>query len=381
MSEVVLPKQAFQPKLRDFKFETIFCGFDLETWQNWLQIKKKKDKSDSDKYWLQKFREHLKTKVHYVIRVTHRASRIFHDSEIEHSNRVDRQVLIKETLKTVREKRTERRLDKKIVKNWYGANYEMIGGVFAKKSFINEIAENTNYNNPKVNKKPQQEKVNYIGIELEFNDSNKYGDEDIVVALKKEKLGKYLQVTRDGSCGHEIRVLLQEKNFEEPLRKILAVLNKMEFRTDTRCGTHVHMDMRNRNVKQVYKNLFKSQAFMRKFLTAARKRNSYCKKNEKDNFDDQLKIGDRYQGLNCQSFKQHGTLEVRMHQGTLNPDELIPWIKLLIKMVNHVDEVVAPVLSLKKAKEVFKFEPEFEEMVKGRLLMTRTKSKTRAIGA
>ena len=39
--------------------------------------------------------------------------------------------------------------------------------------------------------------------------------------------------------------------------------------------------------------------------------------------------GDRYQSFNLQAFDRHGTLEIRLHQGTLNGTKAIAWAKFI----------------------------------------------------
>lgn len=39
--------------------------------------------------------------------------------------------------------------------------------------------------------------------------------------------------------------------------------------------------------------------------------------------------GDRYQSFNLQAFGRHGTLEIRLHQGTLNGSKAIAWAKFI----------------------------------------------------
>lgn len=45
--------------------------------------------------------------------------------------------------------------------------------------------------------------------------------------------------------------------------------------------------------------------------------------------------GDRYQSLNLEAFQRHGTLEFRLHQGTLNGRKASAWVEFLTAFVNH----------------------------------------------
>ncbi len=44
--------------------------------------------------------------------------------------------------------------------------------------------------------------------------------------------------------------------------------------------------------------------------------------------------GDRYTSLNLESVRRHGTVEVRLHQGTLNGVKAIAWSQLIAGMID-----------------------------------------------
>ncbi len=198
----------------------------------------------------------------------------------------------------------------------------------------------------------------------------------IADALKSAGLARYVNVTEDGSCGWEVRVLLPEDCYVDVLTNICHVLQNMGFKTNEKCGTHVHFDMRNRDVKMVYTNLFKTQKLLRKFITRNRKHNTYCKMNHKETFDEQLACQDRYYCFNVESFARHKTLEVRMHQGTLDASELTPWINFLLKIVNYQQKVDKEVNTLKQAAAQFSVDKDLGSVLKKRLMSLTTKKLT-----
>lgn len=59
--------------------------------------------------------------------------------------------------------------------------------------------------------------------------------------------------------------------------------------------------------------------------------------------------GDRYQSFNLQAFDRHGTLEIRLHQGTLNGTKAVAWAKFIdafkqlsaTKVFNDISELGA----------------------------------------
>jgi hypothetical protein len=46
-------------------------------------------------------------------------------------------------------------------------------------------------------------------------------------------------------------------------------------------------------------------------------------------------IGDRYVSLNLESFDRHGTIEVRLHQGTLNGRKAVAWAEFIAGLVDY----------------------------------------------
>jgi hypothetical protein len=136
--------------------------------------------------------------------------------------------------------------------------------------------------------------------------------------------------------------------------------------------------MRNRDVKAVYENLFKTQKFLRKFLTRNRKYNSYCKMNKCDTFDKQVSQGDRYYSINTESYRRHNTLEVRMHQGTLKAKELVPWIHLLLKIMNYKSKLVTNVTTLKQAKAQFEIDEILAQDLENKIMSIFNRAKIAA---
>lgn len=365
---------------RHFKFFTKSKRFTLKVWQKYYSLKKKEKLTDFDKFWMRQFRTQLKINQVKLIGVhvptkTETEWTIKKDLSKEKLNR--KEYLTKLLLK-IQEKRKSLQKHAKISKTFEGAHYHTVGHVFQEYGVINKLAPHLATNNPMAPKKPRRKDKNYIGIELEFNQVNGIGQATIADKLKKAGLARYVDVTTDGSCGWEVRVLLLEDEYEQPLIQILTVLNEMGFPTNDQCGTHVHFDMRSRDVKVVYQNLFKTQKFLRKFLTRTRKYNRFCKMNKADTFDKQLSLGDRYYSLNVEAYSRHRTLEVRMHQGTLKSEELVPWISFLLRVMNYKATVDKTVNTLKQAKKQFDIDDKLAQNLEERILSVFTRPKTAA---
>lgn len=357
-----------------FKFVVKSRRFQKSIWTKYYELRKKDKLNDNDKFYLRQVREALKPS-EVEVTVIHRPTRVSLTTIVNSAKmpgqtfKIPYRDLMNKVIMKVKETRKNGRKIKSVTKQFDGANYTIVGGILEKPNLINEIAKHTKTNDPFSNKQPRHKHKNYIGIELEFNQLPAITQNHIAEGLKNAGLAKYINVTTDASCGWEVRVLLPEDDFIEPLTKIMKIIKEMGHTVDNRCGTHVHFDMRNRDVKLVYENLFKSQRFLRKFISKSRKNNNrYCQMNKAETFDKQLSLGDRYYSLNVQSYRRHKTLEVRMHQGTLNPSELVPWIKLLLKIVNYNSSIPSRVNTLKQARKQFDIDETLSKNLEERII-------------
>lgn len=338
-------------------------------WKEYYALAGKPKLSEKETFHLKQIRLNMR-KLQYEVTGEHLPSGHKQTWTIK-KDKVDKKDLIKKLLADITKKRSDSKRINKISKSFEGANFHMVGGVFEKTGLINEIAKNTKIHDPYIDKKPRRKDKNYIGIEIEFNAlSSSTQDQRRLVgeALRKKGLSRYVDVTTDGSCGYEVRVLLSEDDFEKQLTGILNTIKELGFPCDSRCGTHVHFDMRNRDVKTVYYNMFKTQKFLRKFLTRERKTNRFCRMNKASTFDTQLNLGDRYHAINVEAYRRHKTLEVRMHQGTLEATQLIPWIKFLLKICNYKSQMETDVNTLRQAKKQFDIEPELAKTLESKMI-------------
>lgn len=355
---------------KHFKFHTKSRRFKMSVWKKYFDLKKKTKLTEFDKFWIRQLRAQLKTNQFKLVGI-HVPTKTQTEWTLKKDlskEKINRKEYLNGLLMKVKENRKALKQIKKTAKVFEGARYNTIGNVFEVPNQINPLSAQLTINDPYAQKVPRRKDKNYIGIELEFNQIAGVGQDQIAGALKNAGLARYVDVATDGSCGWEVRVLLTEDDFVAPLTKIMSVLHGMGFPTNEKCGTHVHFDMRNRDIKVVYQNLFKTQKFLRKFLTRNRKYNTFCKMNKADTFEKQLSLGDRYYSLNVEAYRRHKTIEVRMHQGTLKSDELIPWINLLIKVMNYNSALAEPVNTLKQAKKQFDIDAELAQNLENKLL-------------
>lgn len=175
-------------------------------------------------------------------------------------------------------------------------------------------------------------KVNYIGIELEC--FTHYDRMELLEKILDHGLGKIVQPVSDGSIEPdfgddcELRILLPEKQLASGLRKLGKLLKKGQFGVNDSCGLHIHLDMRNRDVEKCHERLLKFQDILFGMVDSERWNNEYCQYSKVSN------LQNRYVAINkVDAYRQHKTIEVRLHHATLDMKRIEQWVKLLLTVI------------------------------------------------
>lgn len=259
----------------------------------------------------------------------------------------------------IRASRAERKKVSPIVKTISGnIQYEKVGGVLAKKGEFARINKNYALNVIGEHKKPTTATDNYVGIEVEM-----LGTKDIE-SMKKEfikaKLHKHVNIGTDGSVrtdksgqyAMELRIIVKESERVDVLTRIFQVLKDTKATVNDSCGTHVHIDMRNRDVEKCYYNLFKVQSLMLATQPEKRRKNSYCKPNERATLKvEEFEQQDRYRLINVQAYRKLKTIEIRLHQGTVDLKDITAWINFLVAVASKTDKIKSAVETVKELQE------------------------------
>lgn len=247
---------------------------------------------------------------------------------------------------------------------WNGIEYLLVGNVHNKSGEIRRLEINNPLNDPIKVKTPKNGQ-RYIGIELEFNNIKDRDKEEKIIAdaIKKAKLGKYCNIVRE-YCGHELRCLIPENELRSKLSDILKLLNTMGFNCDRGgCGTHIHLDMRDRDTEKAYSNLYMIQDVMFKLVPSGRRSNRFCQKNNNKTWkpgDDHESVdggSNRYKCINTYSYDKFKTLEVRLHHGTLKFREIYNWIKFILKTIDHEEKFTEKIDTIDKLASKLKLRP------------------------
>lgn len=163
------------------------------------------------------------------------------------------------------------------------------------------------------------------------------------------------KIVSDSTCGYEAvsPILFGEDGYAQ-VRKVVAALSAAGATVNTNCGMHVHHGADDLNGEQLASlfELYASHFNAIDHLVAPSRRansNRWCKRFRRGELSkivdalrsrrDSVRDGslptwnllsardDRYRHINLCSFPKYGTIEIRQHQGTLNGDKAVAWIK------------------------------------------------------
>lgn len=243
----------------------------------------------------------------------------------------------------------------------------------------------------------------HIGVELEFISKLKRSVLSVLIA--DAGLEKHVELKDDGSLSgrgeysytHEACILGDEESIFDLIRRFTKVL-KGNSTVNKTCGMHVHLDMRSRDVKKAYANLYSAQPLLYSMCPPTRSNNHYCRPEtdysimseyRNDSYDcggdneycadsgycecePSTDSGyDRYVGINKDAYSKFNTLEVRIHSSTLEATKINNWIALLIKIADTPKAKVSNVRlvkSYKSAKKKFDIKGNLAKYVKERLV-------------
>lgn len=109
-------------------------------------------------------------------------------------------------------------------------------------------------------------------------------------------------------------------------------LRDMGFRANKSCGLHCHVDMISSSVedrKAIYQFGKWIQEDIYKLVARSRSQGQYCQK-----LTTGLEQSQRYLWLNMKhAYERHKTVEFRLHHGTTQPDRVVEWVKVCLRIV------------------------------------------------
>ena len=132
------------------------------------------------------------------------------------------------------------------------------------------------------------------------------------------------------------------------IRDFCRLAERNGFQVNKDCGFHAHFDVSREcvaNLKSIALAYHLTYDLWSSFVPRDRRGNNYCKRHDWDprEFDDLLtrddyraKIGclDRYVWCNVSAYYRHGTVEIRLHSATLDPEKIVNWVKAHARFID-----------------------------------------------
>lgn len=218
-------------------------------------------------------------------------------------------------------------------------SYSLEGGVNVQPATI--LVQSKNIKRKRVfNPKKPTTEDSYIGIEIEY--ASKHDLNAVADFLAEERLQDCVRVVRDGSIEIsaeypyqlEFCILTKFSELATTVEKLKKIITPDRFQTNSSCGLHVHLDARNKDVHKMYANLACMQNLLFELVDESRRDNTYCVPVTTDNFEEA--DGDNhYDAISKSAYYKHGTIEVRIHNSTLNLTNVEKWIRLLERIAYY----------------------------------------------
>jgi hypothetical protein len=209
-----------------------------------------------------------------------------------------------------------------------------------------------------------------FGVELEFNTDGRGS-----VWLRELLMKNNIKIVREfvpssrgwrlGYDGSEFElkspILKEEEGFEE-LKFVMNLLNSNGCRTNNNDGMHVHHDApefvgNHEHILRLVKSWHFNQDTINEFVAPRRRTNrSACLPWALTIVEDLEKglcrgehgrrkeFGRR--SINVDSLQKYGTIEIRLHEGTLNYEVAEAWIKFCQKFINSIAKRKRPIQTI-----------------------------------
>lgn len=120
------------------------------------------------------------------------------------------------------------------------------------------------------------------------------------------------------------------------VKKVCEILNSLNVKVNKSCGLHVHHDagdFRTNNFENLFWLYKKAETAIDSLVSRSRRNgNTFCKTLRQKSFG-RMRY-DRYHKVNLTAYEDHGTVEFRQHNGTIDCNKITNWIQLTQLMVN-----------------------------------------------
>lgn len=195
-----------------------------------------------------------------------------------------------------------------------------------------------------------------VGLELEISN---FGVEEARKTLTRN--GFINKIIYDGSVGG-CEIVTNPSNGDRlfiDVKKLSKELSNKDFEVDTKCGLHVHFDARDlseSDCRKIYLTYGLFQDKLLEIVSPSRRKNNFCKKLKDyeevlntsfahhiykvpidedipECFIDDHYYGGRYYLINFCSYFRRKTIEIRLHQGTIDFRKINAWVTINNKLI------------------------------------------------
>lgn len=133
------------------------------------------------------------------------------------------------------------------------------------------------------------------------------------------------------------------------LKKVMQALASVGAKVDKKHGMHTHLgvaDITGDNRARLFNNYKEAQNTLFKLVARSRQSNGYCMRVSNQKLDQWAwnssnghpLSGNHSDAMNVDNIGRIGTIEMRMHQGTLSGKKATEWVKLLIAFFDASNE-------------------------------------------
>ena len=233
--------------------------------------------------------------------------------------------------------------NKENVINYYGHSVKKSGNVFLTEGTFKLMSTLDKHDIVTSRKKPTS-KSDYIGIEIEcMVNVERYELDRLLIENGLHfncKLVSDCSIYMDDTSSKrglnpiEITFIAKRSNYKTKLKKLIDLIHSIDGYVNDTCGLHIHFDMRHKDPREMYKKLINIQPVMFKLVNKSRRNQRYCERSD-DNYDVQYAKCKKYSAINLETLERHNTIEVRLHHGSIDYEEITNWIDLLLVTMDN----------------------------------------------
>jgi hypothetical protein len=173
-------------------------------------------------------------------------------------------------------------------------------------------------------------------------------------------------VHRHNQGGELVSPVLSGPQGLEEIKKVMKALRSVGAKVDYRHGMHIHIGVADiisdpTKVRTLFENLQMAQTTLYQLVAPSRRTNHYCNPVSSMKFSrwahGDFSTCNHTDGVNVSNINRIGTIEMRMHQGSLNGKKATEWVNFLVALfdasaegvvITHSDHVLATLKTARK---------------------------------